>query len=658
MIHILKGAAALLTTAVLCSAQTVILQEGFEDGDGGWNLYISDDSNAAASLSNESGDAQEGDAFQRVTVTETDTLNWHIQLQDPDWTCEKDVEYHLSFYVRSDAEHSIQVAVSGDSASPYTYRTGSEFAVNTTWKKIDYYYTSDVAGSNATSFNIYCGYATGTYDFDNIVIAKSSGEFPETISIPSQSAWESGEHRNLFAELGYTQEQIDERINSTFQQLFFGDRDAEAIYSEEGTDMGFINRPGSGEIITEGQSYGMMIAVQMDRQDIFDRLWKFAYTYMKHHDGDQKGTFSWKVEESSPHAMIDPNPAPDGEEYFVTSLLFAEQRWGSKSGVFNYQAQADSILDAMLHKEPNTTVVPMIDSDHAMILFTPDVNSPAYTDPSYHLPAFYTIWSHLATNDKEFWQRMADSSRAFFHRACHPTTGLTPDYAEFDGTPKPVDFNRFGGLYHSDSWRVPMNIAMDYSWFKADDWQIEQLNRVLTFFDSQDGDYNQTYEIDGTPAPEDDEGTMYPASQGQIACNAVAALASDDPVAWNFVDRFWKMPTPTGEWRYYSGMLTMLSLLHVSGNFKIWGNPSLGSIKDFHNATTRKSAGLISGPVQIFDLRGRLVAEIAMPHSVPFADLTSRILHEVTGLKNGNRVYLLKAESKDGVVVKRISNLK
>ncbi len=658
---ITKFATVLVTTLSFLHAQNLLSNGSFEDGvGGGWNLYVDGGNGGAGTLESvTSEEAQHGSKFARVNTTAVvDSKNWYVQFQDPSWAAEAGVEYHISFYAKADDVRTIQVAAAGGPASNYTYYTGSEFVLGKEWKKIDFFYKSAATGTDSLNFNIYCGYAVGTYDFDNVVIESVSMKFPSTITPPSKSAWESGTHRNLFTELGYSQEQVDEKVNSTFQQLFFGDRTNEVVYTEEGDDLGYITKPGSGSIITEGQSYGMMIAVQMNRQDIFDRLWKFAYTKMMHQEGPRKGIFSWKLEENAPHAMVDPNPAPDGEEYFVTSLLFAAKRWGNKEGIFNYQEQADNILNTMLNFVPNETVVAEIDKEHAMILFTPDAQSTRYTDPSYHLPAFYTIWSELATNDKDFWKKMADTSRAFFKRACHETTGLTADYAAFDGTPYPVDFNRFAGWYHSDSWRVPMNIGMDYAWFKADPWQLEYSQRLMTWFASQTPDYKQTYSIDGT-AQSEEEGSMvtYNASQGQVACNAVAALASTDTIAWKYVDRFWKQATPTGEWRYYSGLLHMLSLLHVSGNFKIWGNPAL-PVKEFRSVTSFQSKEL-RGTARILDISGKTIGTVDLGKGTAVSSINGSILNKFNVRNRSNGVYFIKAiDEKGNNVVKQITTVK
>jgi oligosaccharide reducing-end xylanase len=51
---------------------------------------------------------------------------------------------------------------------------------------------------------------------------------------------------------------------------------------------------------------------------------------------------------------------------------------------------------------------------------------------------------------------------------------------------------------------------------------------------------------------------------------AVGALAASPETGKPFVQVLWNMQIPSGQWRYYDGMLYMLGLLHVSGNFRIY----------------------------------------------------------------------------------------
>ncbi|MBO9318975.1 MAG: hypothetical protein J7460_08110, partial [Chloroflexus sp.] len=108
------------------------------------------------------------------------------------------------------------------------------------------------------------------------------------------------------------------------------------------------------------------------------------------------------------------------------------------------------------------------------------------------------------------------------------------------------------------------NVAVDYAWFAADPWQVEQSNRVLNFLLSQGIDNlpNQ-YTLDGRPLSQD-------SSTGLLAMAAVAALAADEQYGRPFVQALWDAKIPSGKWRYYDGMLYLLALLHVSGNFRIY----------------------------------------------------------------------------------------
>lgn len=425
---------------------------------------------------------------------------------------------------------------------------------------------------------------------------------PSTITLPATGAAESGVYRNLFVELGKSEAQVDAKVDAAFQQLFFGTAN-QKVYYEVGTDMAYIKAIDSDDIRSEGMSYGMMIAVQMNRQDVFDKLWKFAKTYMQHADGDRKGYFSWQLATSEPYEMKDPNPAPDGEEYFAMSLFFAAHRFGDKEGLFAYSAEANAILNEMVRKTVNASVVPLMNPEHKMVEFSPDINSERFTDPSYHLPSYYILWSEWATENRSFWKAAADTSRLYFHRACHPLTGLATEYQQFDGTPQTTSYNANSATFSGDSWRVAMNIAMDYAWFQADAWQVEQSVRLLTFFNSQ-GAYKSGYQQDGSAA------TVTYQSEGHVAMNAVAALASNDPLAWKFVEAAWNKPIATGTYRYYNGLLQMLGLLHCAGKFKIWapagGNTVSLRSRPQASATPEQAPYLLAknGQVEVHSLQG------------------------------------------------------
>jgi oligosaccharide reducing-end xylanase len=324
--------------------------------------------------------------------------------------------------------------------------------------------------------------------------------------------------------------------------------------------MAYIADIGNGDVRSEGMSYGMMIAVQLDKKEEFDRLWKWTKTYMYQSDGPFQGYFAWHC--TTEGVQLDANPASDGEEWLATALFFASARWGDGEGIFDYRAQAQDILDVMLHKERNNIATPMFDLEHKQIVFVPMVGSvSSFTDPSYHLPAYYELWARWAERDNEFWAEAAQVSREYFKEAAHPQTGLMPDYANFDGTPYGTDTHKD---FRFDAWRTLSNVAVDYAWFAEDPWQVEQSNRVLDFLVSEGIDsYANQFALDGTALSSDH-------STGLVSMAAVAALAADPEKGKPFVQELWDAQIPSGKWRYYDGMLYMLGILHVSGNFRIY----------------------------------------------------------------------------------------
>jgi oligosaccharide reducing-end xylanase len=435
-------------------------------------------------------------------------------------------------------------------------------------------------------------------------------------------AYRTHQYRDLFAEQGHPAAESRAKIDQAFQQLFHGDGQEERIYFETGSNangpLAYITDWANNDARTEGMSYGMMIAVQLDKKREFDAIWNWSKTYMLVTDphNPSVGYFAWSMNtDGTPRAT---GAAPDGEEYFAMALYFAAHRWGNGTGIYNYRAEADKILRGMRHHpvltekgpfrihpedppfvlpkrpwpSPNNkareraaaasgsttpapqfaawdaprteSIGPMVDEEHFMIRFIPNVDVAAFTDPSYHLPAFYELWARWGPEeDRAFWAQAADVSRDLFWKIAGPETGLTPDRANFDetqiagrnGAPTPFSY---------DSWRSASNWSVDYSWWRKDAREITLSDRIQKFLYGQGiGAFADQYTLDGKPLS-----TRH--STGMLATTTVAGLAaSAGPTSKAFVEELWNAPVPAGEQRYYDGMLYLMSMLHCSGNFRI-----------------------------------------------------------------------------------------
>ena len=145
----------------------------------------------------------------------------------------------------------------------------------------------------------------------------------------------------------------------------------------------------------------------------------------------------------------------------------------------------------------------LINPENKLITFTPDGYGQRFTDPSYHVPAFYEVWAKWADDGRaDYWNECAQKSREYLHKAIHEKTGLNADYSQYDGS----QMQSFGGRpngsnnFRYDSWRVPMNIALDYEWSCADrEWQQQYGEKIQNFFYSQGiNDLVDQYRVDGT----------------------------------------------------------------------------------------------------------------------------------------------------------------
>ena len=97
-------------------------------------------------------------------------------------------------------------------------------------------------------------------------------------------AYTTHHYRDLFAEQGHTPAESQVKIEKAFQQLFHGDGQEQRIYFEADANgngtLAYITDWANNDARTEGMSYGMMIAVQLNKKREFDALWNWANTYM------------------------------------------------------------------------------------------------------------------------------------------------------------------------------------------------------------------------------------------------------------------------------------------------------------------------------------------------------------------------------------------
>ena len=370
-------------------------------------------------------------------------------------------------------------------------------------------------------------------------------------------AYYTGDYTSAFKKyLGKTDEEIQKKLDDLWNHYFKGS-DNQKVFYDKGNEA-YIYDTGNGDVRSEGMSYGMMIAVQTNHKEEFDKLWNWAKSHMWHKSGGWDGYFAWKRGTNGTGG--DDNCAPDGEMYFMMSLLFAANRWNDKQ----YMEDAQYIMKKMWDNGQHS----LFNTQHYVITFQPQGNENNFSDPSYDLPAYVDLFSRWSTTNQDKWQKAAKATRDHLYKSSNTKSGLFSDYNNFDGTPHGVSYNQNAERYMYDAMRCAMNFGMDFYLFGVDSTrQVEMAKRIIDFFE-KDGYKHGRFNWDGSNPSEN-------YTTGEKGANAVAALALKDVSGYEDIIKknlqmAWDEKFMTGQFRYYDGLVHYLAMLHLCGSFRIW----------------------------------------------------------------------------------------
>lgn len=364
--------------------------------------------------------------------------------------------------------------------------------------------------------------------------------------------------------LGKSETEIANKITGAFEQLFHGNPTTEAIYFSAGTDGAYIRDILHDDIRSEGLSCGMMVAVQLDARTEFDRLWTYAKSMLRHDSGPNEGYYRSYCDVARGSV---PCVDPFGHQQFTMALIFAHDRWvrpaGSPPSSIDYQADAQALLQVMQHKEELAGgivdgVTNTFDAESKLPFDFPNQSVGDVTRPSIEMPAYYALWAQ-ATGDA-FWSQAATAARAHWKKAAHPTTGLLPLRATFAGVPVPGSEN-----FMPEGYRVQIGMTLDRIWGSSDTWTVEESNRLLQFFASKGlMSYGRIFSLDGDTTVDDAHDPSLVVTNGASAAIATVTQAP------SFIAEVWNLPTPIGNSRYYTGLLDLLTLLILGGQFRVY----------------------------------------------------------------------------------------
>ncbi|PCK08075.1 MAG: hypothetical protein COA42_11095 [Alteromonadaceae bacterium] len=227
-------------------------------------------------------------------------------------------------------------------------------------------------------------------------------------------------------------------------------------------DVPLIHRPRSemsGDAVSEGVGYGMILALYSNDQDYFNKIW---------HAGEDKmwngKAYDWRTDEQG--KVIGTTAATDADEDIAAMLIFADHLvkkglWRadhkSPKGV-TYAQRAQTIIDYMFEAMVH---------EGKYVKFGDAPSDASNTNPAYFAPAFYRIFNQFEGGHR--WDAVIEQNYLSIEANPGYSKGLLPDWMTPEGELLPTGpgYNTYdkGHSMFKDGIRVYWRLAADALWF-------------------------------------------------------------------------------------------------------------------------------------------------------------------------------------------------
>lgn len=328
------------------------------------------------------------------------------------------------------------------------------------------------------------------------------------------------------------------------------------------------NEPGQLEkdsTVSEGIGYGMLIAVYMNDQLLFDDLWKYEQKFV---DG-RTGLMNWYIKaDGSGPADNGGGPATDADEDMAFALLMADRQWGGGGSL------GKSYLD--IAKDT-------IGKIYANEIFQYKYLKPgawgdnSATNLSYFAPAYYRLFAKVDTPNTANWMMVIDTMYGVLQAALNASNGnqangLVPAWCDASGKPNGGAFGSTGPAptnYQYDSCRTPFRIGLDWCW-NGNANALAYVKLTSNFF-SEIGASKivDGYDLNGKEHAQEQMGAN--ASIQSAAFVGPAAVGAMNDVKYQtFLDEAYDVVATRKLMVggvYYEDSWTVMTMLMMSGNF-------------------------------------------------------------------------------------------
>jgi endo-1,4-beta-D-glucanase Y len=298
--------------------------------------------------------------------------------------------------------------------------------------------------------------------------------------------------------------------------------------------------------VSEGIGYGMILAVYMNDQPLFDDLWRYEQQFL-----DANQLMNWDIDPNGNVAGA--NAATDADEDMAWALLMADRQWGGSGALSNtYLNIAKAQIAAIWNHEIYQSKLAALGDTWG------DWND---LNISYFAPAYYRTFATVDSHDwaaviKTVYDTIDNNLNA---NNKNQTNGLVPGFSTSQGGP----MNGEPFTYQYDACRTPFRIGLDWC-INGEPRAKAYTAKTSSFFSAIGASHIvDGYQLDGTPMP---MGT----GQASPFIGPAAVGAMSDPSYQPFLQAAYTEVATNNlvvGGIYYGESWTALSLLMMSGNF-------------------------------------------------------------------------------------------
>lgn len=218
---------------------------------------------------------------------------------------------------------------------------------------------------------------------------------------------------------------------------------------------------------TEGQGYGMLLAVANNDRPAFDRLWQWTRSHLSNPQND---LFYWRYTPGADNPVADKNNASDGDVLLAWALQRAAQKWQMN----DYQQASDRIQRAIVKYNVVT-----FGGYTVMLPGAQGFNKTSYVvlNPSYFL---FAAWNEFAQRSHlRVWSRLINSGIDLIGKMHFGNSGLPLDWVALNADGSVAPAVGYSNRFSYDAIRIPLNIW----WYDPQSLALVPFQRVWQGFD-------------------------------------------------------------------------------------------------------------------------------------------------------------------------------